>query len=183
MTLVDLDQFPEDTYRTLIALPYRVGLYVSQSDRTGGKHSDAQELAALENVVTFYVEDTLKSEFAQTIMLATLQHKAYWAEWSSETEKVPDECKYIAEYLVSVIDQRKLESFKQNLMEIAITVAQAYHEQAKEVSLLGRMVRALSFRSEKIAPDVSAEHINISPAEKAAINQLAEMLGIPQRVS
>ncbi len=183
MTLVDLDQFPEDTYRTLIALPYRVGLYVSQSDRTGGKNSDTQELAALENVVTFYVEDTLKSEFAQTIMLATLQHKAYWPEWSADTDKVPEECRYIAEYLVNVIDERKLESFKSNLLEIAITVAQAYQENARPVTFFGKLMKALTFRSEKIAVEENAEHINISPAEKAAINKLAERLGVLQRVA
>ncbi|PZP57205.1 MAG: hypothetical protein DI586_01030 [Micavibrio aeruginosavorus] len=183
MALVDLDQFPEDTYRTLIALPYRVGLYVSQSDRTGGKSSETQELAALENVVTFYVEDTLKSEFAQTIMLATLQHKAYWPEWSAETESVPQECKTITDYLVNIIDERKLESFKSNLLEIAITVAQAYQESAQDVSIFGKIKHALSFRSEKIAADDNIEHINISAAEKIAINKLAEMMGVAQRVA
>ena len=159
--MVDLDQFPEDTYRTLIALPYRVGLYISMSDKTGGKASETQELAALENVVTFYVEDTLKSEFAQTIMLATLQHKAYWPEWSLEIEQVPQECEYIAAYLIDRIDERKLAGFKNNLIEIAMTVALAYRE-TSELTGFARFKSAVSRRSATPFAPFSSEVIPVA---------------------
>lgn len=181
--MVDLDQFPEDVYRTLIALPYRVGLYVSLSDRTGGKDSASQELAALENVVTFYVEDTLKSEFSQSIMLATLQHKAYWAEWSEGVEDVPTECTYIANYLVDCIDERKLAGFKNNLLEIAMAVALAYRETAATTGFFAKLRNLLTFRSVKISSDETSTDLNISEAERIAINHLAEKLGLSQKVA
>lgn len=181
--MVDLDQFPEDVYRTLIALPYRVGLYVSLSDRTGGNDSATQELAALENVVTFYVEDTLKSEFSQSIMLATLQHKAYWPEWSVGVEDVPEECTYIANYLIDCIDERKLAGFKNNLLEISMAVALAYRETASATGFFVKLKNALTFRSVKISPDETNPGLNISEAEKIAINHLAEKLGLSQKVA
>ena len=180
--MIDLDQFPEDTYRTLVALPYRVGLYISQSDKTGGKSSEAQELAALENVVTFYVEDTLKSEFAQTIMLATLQHKTYWAQWSENIDSVPEECAYIAGYLADILDDRKLAGFKNNLLEIAMAVALAYRETAAATGFFARMKALFAPRLVKVSTEETQQHLNISEAEKIAINHLAEKLGLAEKV-
>jgi hypothetical protein len=74
-----LNDLPDDIRLLVVRLPYRVGFYVSASDKTGGEESDAAEMAALEGIVTFYVEDFCKSEFAQAVMLETIQRKAEWA--------------------------------------------------------------------------------------------------------
>lgn len=178
--MTDLDQFPADIYQTMIALPYRVGLYVSNSDSTGGKDSEARELAALENVVTFYVEDTLKSEFSQSIMLVTLQHKAYWKDWAHNIENVPDECRKIAEYLATTIEARDLMSFKANLLEISMAVAMAYREEVEPVGFVAKIKNLFAPKTEIADPNTT---LNISEAEKTAINQLAEAMGVGERVS
>lgn len=181
MTMVDLEQFPADIYQTLIALPYRVGLFVSASDSTGGPASEAKELAALENVVTFYVEDTLKSEFAQSIMLVTLQHKAYWKDWGSDIKSVPNECRDMMAYLEDRVESRNVLAFKGNLLEIAMAVALAYRETESETGFFAKIKRLFSpIKIETVHSNNS--HLNISVAEKAAINELAEIFGIPHKV-
>lgn len=182
--MVDLEQFPADVYQTLIALPYRVGLFVSESDKTGGTESKARELSALENVVTFYVEDTLKSEFAQDIMLATLQHKAYWKDWSENIDKVPDECRAIADFLKDRIDDRKLLAFKHNLIEIATTVAMAYRETGATSGTFAVLKKLFGIGQPKksSSSDAASTSLNISESEKAAINQLAEVFGLSERL-
>ena len=180
--MIDPATFPEDIYKTLIALPYRVGLYVSMSDAGGGDEAFQKELAALENMVTFFVEDTLKSEFAQTVMLATLQNKINWHDWQADIEKVPQECSDIAGYLQDRLDARSLAAFKNNLIEIGITVAMAYREVSEKTSFLVKLRNCLSFHSTK-APNVDNKYLNISPSEKAAINMLAGKVGIAYKVA
>lgn len=175
-----IDQFPPDIYKTLIALPYRVGLYISLSDRTGGTAADDKELAALENIVTFFVEDALKSEFAQDVMLATLQHKAHWPEWRENIEEVAGEASELLGYLEDRLDPRNLLAFRNNLLEIAITVASAYREAPKSRDFLTR-IKDL-FTKNHMRSDGNTAHLNISQAEKDALNLLADHLGIPYKV-
>lgn len=175
-----IDQFPPDIYKTIVALPYRVGLYISMSDRTGGSVSEDRELAALENIVTFFVEDALKSEFAQTVMLSTLQHKAHWADWRENIDDVLNETVEILGYLEDRIDGRNLTAFRNNLLEIAITVANAYRETQATRSFTARLKDLLTKRHTR--SDVNHAHMNISQAEKDALNLLADSLGIAYKV-
>lgn len=178
--MIDLNQFPEETYRTLIALPYRIGYFISASDKTGGSESEDRELQALENLFTFYVEDALKSEFAQQVMLATLQHKAYWPQWRDDIDNLPNECAEIVGYLGDRLDIKSLVAFKNNLLEIGVTVAMAYNEGKPKVSLIEKLKSIFS------APKISTinhAYLNISADEKIAINRLADTFGIPYKVS
>lgn len=178
--MIDLNLIPEEHYRSLIALPYRIGYFVSASDKTGGSESEGRELQALENLFTFYVEDALKSEFAQQVMLATLQHKAYWPQWRDDIDHVPEECTEIVGYLEDRLDIKSLVAFKNNLLEIGVTVAMAYNEGKPRIAFLDR-IKAM-FAAPKVSTQ-NHEYLNVSMAEKAAINQLAGTLGIPYKVS
>ncbi len=181
--MTEIEQFAPEIYQTLVALPYRVGLYVSLSDMTGGQDSEASEMAALENVVTFYVEDTLKSEFAQEVMLATLQQKQRWSDWRGDIGKVPDECREILGYLEDRIEPRKLSAFKSNLLEIAIAVAMAYRESVEAESFVTKLRNCLSLNWIKKSANSNSQHLNISAAEKIAINALADSFGIDYKVA
>lgn len=180
--MIDPKYFPEDIYLKLVALPYRVGLYVSTSDMTGGHESQKRELLALENMVTFFVEDTLKSEFAQSVMLLTLQNKIHWSEWQSNIDDVPQECSDIIEYLRDRLDARNLNAFKSNLLEIGISVAMAYRETEAEKGFLQKMRECLTFHSAKTANN-NSQFLNISDSEKNAINKLADTFGLQYKVA
>lgn len=52
-----LENFSKEQQDFLVALPYRVGLWISATDDTGGHESDAVEKQALEQVIVAYVED------------------------------------------------------------------------------------------------------------------------------
>jgi hypothetical protein len=184
-----IEQFPDDIRRLLVRLPYRVGYYISSSDKTGGEESSAKEIEALENLVTFYVEDTLKSEFAQEVMIETLRGKRDWSAWSEGVQTVPEECVKVFAFLADKIDRRDEFAFKNNLLEIGVAVALAYREFDQMESLgekietyfavLMRRVKAL-FSGEKAQSfDV---YLNISREEKAALNLLADTLGISYKI-
>jgi hypothetical protein len=180
-----LENLNPEIRELLVRLPYRIGFYISESDQTGGKESSEAERIALENIVTFYVEDTVKSEFAHQVMNETLTHKKHWASWNENIHVLPEECLKIFDALTGVVDMKEVFSFKQNLLEIAIVVAQAYREFDKSagaaqklqiyISLLLRRIRAV-FTGEEMQSNESL--LNISPKERSAIKLLADTLGV-----
>lgn len=179
-----LDQFSEDQQALLIALPYRTGLWLSQCDSTGGGDADEAEMQALHEIVTGFAEDFLKSEFVQALMEQTVAHRNLWGTWNRDIDLVPEECRKAVQLLADHLDRKEFLSFKQNLMEIATDVALAYRENGDE-SLSGRVNVYTRLVSEKVRsmmtgrpPRSLDEILNISDAEQAALDRLAEALDL-----
>lgn len=183
-----LSKLPQDLQDLIVSLPFRVGLFISESDQTGGDESAEAERKALENIVTFYVEDTVKGEFAHEVMLHTLNNKSKWAEWAENIDTVPDECLNLTYRLKDLIEPKEVLAYKQNLIEVAIAIAQAYCEFSEDssamtklevyVSLFLKRMQAI-FGSEKISSNNSNDFVlNISPSERAAIQLLSKNLDI-----
>lgn len=173
----------------LIKLPYRVGLFISMSDKTGGGESDEAELRALENVVTYYVEDFCKSEFAQSIMLETLRNKVDWPNWQVDINHVPEDCKKVFDALADQLEMKDIIAFKNNLLEIAVAVAMAYREFDASEPWIERFKVYLALLIERVKMMLKGQDLpsadqmlNISLEEKAAINLLADTLGIQYKV-
>lgn len=180
-----LSELPKDIQDLLITLPFRVGYYISESDKTGGRQSAEAERIALENIVSSFVEDTVKSEFAHMVMNESLRHKSEWSTWTGNIHVIPEECLKMSEVLTGVIDMKEIFAFKQNLLEIAIVVAQAYREfndnsgmvQKLNVylTILMRRIRAL-FTGDDMPSN--EQLLNISAKERSAIKLLADTFGI-----
>lgn len=178
-----LDDLPDDIRHLAVRLPYRVGFYVSASDKTGGSDSDAAEMAALESIVTFYVEDFCKSEFAQAVMLETLQGKSGWTMWQKDISAVPGEIRKVFDFLADKLETKEKEAFKANLLEIAMAVAQAYREFDVTQPLPERVSVYLSILLARVKALLRGQDIqsydallNISRDERMAINLLADAL-------
>ncbi len=180
-----LEKLPEDVQRLIISLPFRVGYFISVSDQSGGESADEVEQKAIRNIVTFYVEDTVKSEFAHEVMFETLKLKPKWDDWKKDIENVPSECQQLNMVLRDMIDAKDIVSFKQNLLEIAVVVAQAYRETngnapplEKLKSFLKEIMRSLHsvLGTESLAIDEGM--LSVSYLERAAIMRLADDLSI-----
>ena len=180
-----LPLLPADMQNLVMRLPFRVGLYISESDQTGGNESAEAERKALENIVTFYVEDTVKSEFAHEVMLQTLNLKSKWGEWGEDITKVPEECYAVAKAMEGIVSAKEILAFKQNLLEVGITVAQAYCEFDENASTANKIEVYMSIFFRRLQalfqgggmPSNDAL-LNISPSERSAINLLSDSLGI-----
>ena len=60
-----LSQLTDEEREAVVALPYRVGLYVSFSDLSGGWNAQEQELEMLTSILREFSEDFCKGEFSQ----------------------------------------------------------------------------------------------------------------------
>ncbi len=177
---------PPQLQELLIMLPFRVGYYVSASDQAGGEEAEAQELEALSNIVTYYIEDALKSEIAQQAMTEMLGRRKYWDRWREHIDQVPAQCETLFEELAVFMDDKDIIGFKNNLIDIAIAVAQAYcedaHGAASEVreppiAVLLRRIRYIIFPGEPQSEQTKVSY-NISAVERDAILKLADSLRI-----
>ncbi len=180
-----LSSFNDDQRQLLVALPYRVGLWVSSSDSSGGDDADRAEMAALTTIVTGFAEDFLKSEFVQRLMEETVACQADWEKWNGNIDEVPAECTRAIDILSEMLDRKELTSFKLTLMEIAHSVAMAYREEdmvgglASRLQVYSRIVlnRLQAILNRRKVRTVE-ELLNVSAAEQAAIDRLARALEI-----
>ncbi len=163
--------------KMLIALPFRVGLWVSEADKSGGTDSDVAERQVLETMVTAYAEDYLKSEFVQRSMDRTVRAQSQWEDWSRNLDYVLAECREVVNALMPIVPPKDLTAFKMNLYEIGLNVALAFteREEHKRASVVDVILGLL--KSKPVLDDQDPEAA-ISPLERVALRSLKSALGI-----
>lgn len=177
-------QFSEEDELLLISLPYRVGLYVSHADTTGGFEAQEAELQSLANILREFAEDFCKSEFAQKILMESLRARNLWPAWSQSMDRVPEEARHITDMLETHFDERGLRAFKEVLVEIALSVAMAFREGAGDekpraakpprLSAIGYVLFRLMGKTSAGGDPLG--HMNISRSERAALNRLCKAM-------
>lgn len=157
--------------QTLISLPYRAGLYVSFCDVTGGWEAQERELQCLTNILRQFSEDFCTAEIAQKALMETLRSRTQWPSWSHSIDTVPEEAGRVITALLSSLSEKEMSAFKEMLVDIALAVAMAFHEDAgfafEEAPKPGIFSRLLGKeKSDRLA------HTNISKNERAALSRL-----------
>ncbi len=174
-----------DDQKILISLPYRVGLYVSFSDVTGGWDAQEKELQSLTDILREFSEDYCKTEFSQKVLMESLQSRGEWPSWSQRIEKLPEEADHIVGRLQSIFPEKELYAFKEVLVDIALAVAMAFRENTEEEaaqkqSLHHAVRNALGRLAGKKASD-PLEHVSISRNEREALSRLCVALHFTRR--
>lgn len=159
-----------------MALPYRTGLWISQCDDTGGHDATAQELAALEQVVIAFGEDFCKSEFVEELMRQTLARRDRWQSWHADLGDIPGDARRAVDMLAPLLERKDIASLKQTLIEIAETVAKAYKEEEAPAFDLRHAVAVVMARLQNRPAPMRDALMNISRAERAALNALTASL-------
>ena len=180
-----LEDFTKEQRDLLVGLPYRVGLWVSLSDSTGGGDADDAEAAALAAIVTGFAEDFCKSEFVQAMLEETVARQAEWKDWTHNLGDVPGECVRATDLLTERLERKEVTSFKLTLMEIATSVAMAYREfdhsndLGFRLKIYGRVMveRLRAIFTGQRARGVD-EFLNISDAEQKALDVLSQTLDL-----
>ena len=132
LTLKDLDP---KIRQSAIRLPYRVGLWMSLADGTGGNTSDKEEQKALETLIMAYSEDFVKSQFVQALMEECMKERGDWINWVENIEDVPKECRDVIAALNGKLERGDIEAFKSNLIEIGGFVQRSQIVIAKQTPL------------------------------------------------
>ncbi len=179
-----LDDLTKDNRETIIRLPYRVGLWVSQADTTGGQEAADQEVQALSNIIEGFAHEVFGSELVQYIMAETVAKKDEWPDWSAGRDSVLADCGLAVDILRDHTDEKDVSAFKARLMEIAEAIALAFSEY-EEASAADKIFSYMSYFLEKIRTYTKKtsqksldEYLSISRQERGALGDLARALGI-----
>ena len=188
-----LSRFTPEQQEKIIALPYRVGLWVSESDRSGGEGASEAEIQALESIITAFAEDFLKSELVEEIMRTTLARKADWAAWNVNLDHVGAECEDVRGFMAQQLNSDEVMTFRQNLVDIGIAVAMAYREDGDDAEeadsqmayyaalIKGKVCAMVSCIPgfTKKAGGIDYRFLNISSDEYTVLAKLSEILMVP----
>lgn len=183
-----LSDFASEDQELVIRLPFRVGIWISEADQTGGDESSEQERQALNTIVASYAEDYLKSEFVQRVMELTLARKNEWNEWDKNVDAVPGECERAMQILMTRVSPRDVDALKRNLIDVGLAVAMAYregvHEPPEDAGIIANFMYDLkSFFSVLFGGlKTRTADENISATEQKALIKLAGIMGLKTNV-
>ncbi len=178
-----LDSLLPDQRNLLVSLPYRVGLYVSESDQSGGDDSDEAEMRALESIITAYSQEVFGSETVQYVISETVNRKAEWDIWGENLDTIESQCHQAVDILSSAVDDKEVSSFKRHLIEIGESVALAFREYGDSTPMLDKIriyMYYMKSRKEAVSKGIIPmewdQFINISLDERKALQRLAQAL-------
>jgi hypothetical protein len=176
-----LDQLTADQRDMIVSLPYRVGLWVSDSDKSGGGDASMEEMQALSGIIHGFADEMFGSEVMQQIISETISKKSRWGEWAKTVNEVPEDCRFAIDVIKEKTSNKDATVFRNHLMEIGEAVAMAFHEErAKGISigayfsyLFGKLTGRRGARSATSFSD----YLRISVSEHKALAALAQALG------
>ena len=160
----------------IISLPYRIGLYVSHADVTGGWDAQDSEIQSLTAILRDYSNDFCKTEFSQKVLMDCLASRAKWPSWSHGVDDVPNQSLRIVTTLESMMSEKELAGFCDVLTDIGLAVAMAFREGAEEEGERPIVREILSRLGTVLSEKDPLEHANISEGERAALKKLARSL-------
>lgn len=180
-----LDQLTPDQREFVVSLPYRVGLYVSQSDKSGGDESDEKEMQALSNILQGYAQEIFGAETVQYVISETVAKKDQWGRWGAKVDAVEADCHRAVDVLSELVDPKEVSAFKQHLMEIGEAVALAFREVGDDMPFLDRLKfyfyyfrgKSRAAKQKRIYMSFD-EFLNISLDERKALNKIANALNV-----
>ena len=174
----------EKSSNLIIRLPYRVGLYVSESDADGGDDSSVKERRVLSNLLHGFGQDVVGAELTYHLVRETLALHEEWDSWETDLEYVPAECQEALELLEEYVPEKDRRSFAAYLYEIAEAVALAFKEYQGD-NFIGEIKLYLQYRRDQAqARKVQRREItfdeykSISEKERMALDSLARGLGL-----
>lgn len=180
--MVYLDQFSEADRDLIVSLPYRAGLWLSDSDSGGGAEADYEELSRLEDVLEKKSPVAARSRFIGEVMAETLARQDLWKQWAARRDSVPEDCARAAALIAAGLSARDAADYREQVMRIATEVAAAFGEPSPRASccpfsFAGRWICRFFAR---FCRDGSSGEGNISAGEKQALAKLDEALRPPQ---
>lgn len=174
-----------DEKRLIVQLPYRVGLYISESDASGGEESDEQEAQVLSNIIRGFAEDVMGAESIQHIISTTLMLKEQWADWSVNLETVPAECERAVAIMREHVSRKDAKAYATQLYEIGEAVALAFKEY-EEGNPVNDFILYLKYvwdqtRAKRLGlrEKTFEEFKSISGDEREALKKIAHGLHLP----
>jgi len=178
-----LSDFSEEDRETLISLPYRLGVWISDAEDEEGDLDDEKEMKALKHSILAIAKLNEGSPFVQELTRETIRARERWDEWYGESFTATKDLKRLVPSLRSQLGEGEYKAFRKAIMEIAKTVAEAYGEfgdwdDEDEEGFLSGLMSKVTSRFSVLSDGDSNHPMNISPGEQSALSELANILRV-----
>ena len=179
-----LEKFLAEEKAMLVSLPYRVGIWISIIDRSGGAESSGAEIAALEKIIDQKAQGMFESAFVHEVMVETCTHRSDWPQWAGRAQDVPADSEKAVAIIAAKLPPHDLDAYRQNVMYIAVEVAKAFREFDAQVPFLSRAFDLIRMFLDKLTGATRggahefANLKNISYEEDVALARLSKALGL-----
>ncbi|MEM7680044.1 MAG: hypothetical protein AAF182_03470 [Pseudomonadota bacterium] len=179
--MTHISEFSAEEAERLMALPYKVGMYVSYADDEDGEGDDQKEMQALEESIKAVAGLYETQPFIQVIADQTLNMKMEWPRWAASAFQVENEIKTAVSLLRAKASDEELKAFRTMLVEIATTVAQAHGEfssfdEEEQKNGFGALVGKIVSGFSDISKEDENHPMNVSAAEDSAIEDIKKAL-------
>lgn len=164
----------EDKNIYMAQLLFQSGAWISAMDESGGIEASNVELSAIYNTLREFQRER-DYEVLRPIFVEVLSSRERWDEW---TASLPD----FNNQLREAATEMPLE-LRQCLYDLAYSVAIRYRERSIiSLFFVGLKVSLRNFFFPDTRNTELSHYLKISAAEKSALNELAEILRMPQRI-
>ena len=158
----------------LARMLYQAGAWISAMDQSGGRKSDEAEREAIYKTLQKFSQE-MDYQNIKPVFETALMNNRSWNEWSRDLSNFTITLK-------NQVPDMPLE-LRQCFYDLAYSVAIRYQERSFfSVFFTGMIVSLKNFISPKTRNTEFSHYIKISGPEKNALNELAEILQMPQRV-
>ena len=171
-----LSAFPPEDIDLIVSLPYRVGINISYAEDEEGELDDEREMQSLESCFKNISKLDDESEFIAEVASEVLKRKSDWSNWEENTFDLTPDCKKVIKILKPVLSEKELKSYKKMLLNVAVTVAQAYGEFGDAQEEKGFFGKVMEKVIRNFSGGDSGQPMNVSAAEDSAISKIREAL-------
>ena len=165
----------------LVALPVKVGVWISHYDDQGDVNANDNETSALKEIISYLADDKTSTLFVTDLFKETLHAQESWTSWPCDHNCVIQDAKKAISIIKSNVSKQDVDAFREALLTVCEVVAQAYgefgsyDETQDGVSWLDHIKTTL--QKLKGQSYVSMDRpFNVSPAEQEAIYELRAAL-------
>lgn len=181
-----LSQLPEDTALNIISLPFKAAMLVSHADDVEGGSDDVAEMEAirggLSRISERYADSSLIGEIVQSI----LQMHAQWPSWEEQSFHTLKQAPAVIKAVQSEWGVDEARHYRNFILDLSKSVAKAHSEfeafddgaSSKPKGFFGNLMNKLC--GDCTPKSKAGDPANISPAEKAVLNELSAALKITE---
>lgn len=178
--------FSEEQIVLLASLPYRIGVWISDTDDEDGETDDRREMKALAVCIKMAAKEYDGPGIVDDILRETLAREKSWPSWKEGAFDVLPDCKKAVALLKDKAGIQEARNYRAAMMEVAATVAQAYGEFSsfdeipEDEGILGKIVGKVVGGFSNLSKDDANHPMNVSAAEDSAISQLSAALKVSE---
>lgn len=171
------DSFSSEDIEFLASLPYKVGMWISETDDQDGDADDVREAKVLGSCLRQFAKLHEDQVFVSRIMKESLRLENKWPDWTHESFNVLSDLKKAFPLLQSKASVEDSKSFKRALIEIGTAVAQASNEYGafddnEAEGFFGKIMGKFA----GLGDNDAGHPMNVSAAEDSALEKLRAAL-------